>query len=157
LFLTLSGLDEPTVAQLLARAGGAGVVAAGRTDFVARLHAVSAGDPFYLRFLVEDVARGQLTVDNIDQTPTGLSLYLDQQLSQLNRSAYRPQHREILGFVLEAHGALARTDLLHLVPLLDGLNFDEVLRDIHRFLLVHKDQYTFCHSRFKEYFAARSQ
>ena len=102
--LSLSGLDEPTITQLLVRAGGAGIEAAGRTDFVSRLHAVSAGDPFYLRFLVEDVACGKLTVENIDQAPTGLSLYLDQQLSQLNRSAYRPQHREILGFVLEAQG-----------------------------------------------------
>jgi hypothetical protein len=155
LSLRLSGLDEAAVGQLLERAGGRALAAAREPAFVAGLHAVSGGDPFYLRFLVEDVAGGTLTARNVHRTPSGLSGYLDRQLSHLNRSAYRPQHRDVLGLILAARGALSRADLIRLVPGLDGLNFDDVIRDIHRFLLVHQDQYTFCHSRFKDYFAGK--
>jgi hypothetical protein len=157
LSLRLSGLDESAIAQLLERAGGQAAEAARQPEFVARLHALSGGDPFYLRFLAEDVAGGTLTALNLRRAPSGLSGYLDRQMSQLNRSAYRPQHRDILGLILTARGGLSRADLLRLVPGLDGFNFDDVLRDIHRFLLVHQGQYTFCHGRFKEYFAAKVQ
>jgi hypothetical protein len=96
-----------------------------------------------------------LTRANIDLTPSGLDTYLDLQLEMLERSARRPQHVEILGFLLEA-GALSRTDLMHMVAGLTWLNFDVILREIHRFLLVYDDQYSFCHDRFREYFKVKA-
>lgn len=91
----------------------------------------------------------------MDNVPSGLDGYLDQQLSQLNRTAHSPEHRDIVGLLFEADGALSRKDLIKMVPGLNKVNFNDVLRDIHRFLLVHDHQYTFCHSRFKEYFVGR--
>jgi hypothetical protein len=117
----------------------------------------SQGDPFYLRFLVEDVAGGLINEGNVDSVPSGLDGYLDQQLSQLNRSAHSQELRDIIGLILEADGALSRDDLIEMVPGVDMINFNDVLRDIHRFLLVHDHQYTFCHSRFKEYFVGRGR
>ncbi|MFF2468170.1 helix-turn-helix domain-containing protein [Streptomyces mirabilis] len=167
LHLQLEGLDEVALVDLLRMAGGAAAGLAGDADFVAEMHRVSAGDPFYVRFLVEDAAVGMLTRDNIERTPTGLESYLDQQLEQLNRSAHRTEHVEILGFLLEA-GTLSAFDLYNLVEGLNWLNFDTILREIHRFLLVHRrvlpgvqvqrgsEEYSFCHDRFRLYFRGRA-
>ena len=155
LHITLGGLDEAALRTLLERAGGSATRLSRDQRFVDRLHVQSQGDPFYLRFLVEDVARGLIHEANVDSVPSGLDGYLDQQRSLLNRSAHSRKHRDIIGFILEADGALSRDDLIEMVPDLDLINFNDVLRDIHRFLLVHDDQYTFCHNRFKEYIVGR--
>jgi transcriptional regulator with XRE-family HTH domain len=167
LHLRLEGLDRAALVDLLRMAGGAAAGLAQDADFVAEMHRVSEGDPFYLRFLVEDAAVGRLTRDNVECAPTGLEGYLDQQLEQLNRSAHRIEHVEILGFLLEA-GTLSAFDLYHLVEGLTWLNFDTVLREIHRFLLVHRrslpggqaqrgsEEYSFCHDRFRQYFRGRA-
>ncbi|MEU0213275.1 hypothetical protein [Streptomyces canus] len=155
LHLTLSGLDQSALVDLLDSAGGAASQLARDDDFVKELHVVSQGDPFYLRFLVEDVARGVLTRDSVSQTPTGLEAYLDLQLDMLRRSAHRPQHVSILGFLLEAE-VLSRVDLMNLVPELTWMDFDSVVAEIHRFLLVHDNEYTFCHARFRDYFKGKN-
>ena len=166
LHLRLTGLDEEALVELLVMADGMAAELALDADFVAQMHSVSAGDPFYVRFLVEDAAAGVLTRDNVERVPTGLEGYLDQQLEQLNRSAHRAEHVEILGFLLEA-GTLSGKDLCTLVEGLTWLNFDSILREIHRFLLVHRlaapgfaphrgnEQYSLCHARFREYFQGR--
>ena len=155
LHLRLPGLDDAAITALLALAGGLATPLAQDVEFVASLNEISRGDPFYLRFLIEDVACGVLTRANIDQTPSGLDSYLDLQLEMLERSAHRPQHVEILGFLLEA-GVLSRADLMHMVEGLTWLNFDVILREIHRFLLVYDNQYSFCHDRFREYFKVKA-
>jgi hypothetical protein len=157
LHVTLGGLDEAALRTLLERAGASATRRSRDQRFVERLHVRTQGDPFYLHFLVEDVARGLIHGGNVDSVPSGLDGYLDQQLSQLNRSAHGQQRRDIIGLILEAGGALSRDDLIEMVPGLDIINFNDVLRDIHRFLLVHDHQYTFCHSRFKEYFVGRGR
>jgi hypothetical protein len=153
--ITLGPLDLATVTNLLERAGRRARKQAKQPEFVRKLCEVSGGDPFYLRFLVEDVERGDITAANLESTPSGLSGYLDRQLSMLNRSAHMPQQRDVLGFILAAKGPLSRADLTALVHGLDGINFNDVLSDIHRFLLVRDDTYTFCHERFKNYFSAK--
>lgn len=154
--LELKGLDEAAIGELLALVSHETSNSSEYQDFVHRLHVVSRGDPFYLRFLIEDVAIGVLTRQNLHRTPSGLEGYLDGQLAQLNRSAHRVQHRDVLGLILQAGQALSREDLIAMVDGLDWMNFDDVLRDIHRFLLVHEDQYSFCHDRFREYFLAKA-
>ena len=153
--ICLEGLDQTAISDLLKFAGGKASQLNKSKSFVEKLHHISNGDPFYLRFLVEDIRVGKITTASIDRIPSGLHEYFDIQLSILDRSINLPQQRDILGLVLDAYGPLARTDLINLVDGLDGLNFDNIVRDIRRFLLVHDDQYTFCHNRFKEYFSAR--
>ncbi|MEO3748602.1 ATP-binding protein [Plantactinospora sp. B5E13] len=152
--VTLSGLDADAVRDLLLHyAGTAGAALGERAGFVDNLWEVSAGDPFYLRFLVEDVEHGRLTPENIRRTPSGLSPYLDEQFAQLHRSADSDLHSDVLGLILVADGPLHRSDLLRMVDGLTGGKLDQVVRDVQRFLLrTGEEEYTFCHNRFKEYF-----
>lgn len=149
--LSLGGLGPDVVAELLDQVGPRGRHLAQRPGFAERLHQVSDGDPFYLRFLIEDVELGTLNEANIGNTPSGLDDYLARQFEYLDRSTRLDQQRDILGFIRDARTALTRRDLIHLVPGLSQANFAGVIRDIHRFLLVHDGRYSFCHNRFKEY------
>ncbi|MGZ9931421.1 ATP-binding protein [Streptomyces sp. NC-S4] len=181
LHLSLRGLDEAALIDLLRMAGGEATELAEDTDFVGEVHQLSAGDPFYLRFLVEDAAAGTLTRDTVDRTPSGLEGYLDQQFEQLTRSAHRLEHAQILALLYQAR-TLSAVDLTECVPgltlnnlntaeVLHGqprVNFDTVVREIHRFLLVHRrpvpdgaparsgEMYSFCHDRFRQYFRVRA-
>ncbi|SFG97905.1 ATP-binding protein [Streptomyces mirabilis] len=155
LHLNLPGLDATALAALLTIAGGAAASLARDQDFVASLHAMSKGDPFYLRFLVEDMARGALTADDVTKVPSGLEEYLDAQFEALKRSGHRPEHVQILSFLLAAD-ALSRRDLIALVDGLNAFNFDEIIGEIHRFLLLHEGRYTFCHDRFRQYFRVKA-
>jgi hypothetical protein len=152
--VTLDGLDVDAIRDLLLHHAGAASAALGeRVGFAKILHDVSAGDPFYLRFLVEDVEHGRLTPENIRRTPSGLYPYLDEQFAQLHRSADSDLHTDVLGLILVADGPLHRSDLLRMVDGLIGGKLDRVVRDVQRFLLrTGEQEYTFCHNRFKEYF-----
>jgi hypothetical protein len=155
LLIELPGLDKAAITQLLIQVGGKATPLASSEIFIEQLYQVSKGDPFYIRFLVEDVSQGLITLDNIDRTPSDLNEYLDLQFSMLDKSAYLPQQRDIIGLILEAYAPLSRNELISMVEGLDGLNFDNVIRDIHRFLLLRDNRYTFCHNRFKEYFLSK--
>lgn len=150
--INLPGLDTSAIHQLLNEAGGYATQYSSNEPFIQKLSSISEGDPFYLRFLIEDVAKGKVRPDNQLSIPSGLEAYLDKQFEILARSAYLPQQRMLLGLVIEAHGPLSKDELIAMVPDLDGINFDVVIRDIHRFLLEYNNMFTLCHRRFKEYF-----
>jgi hypothetical protein len=152
LHIDLPGLDASAIHQLLNEAGGQATQYSSNEPFIQKLSSVSEGDPFYLRFLIEDVAKGKVRPDNQHSIPSGLEAYLDKQFELLARSAYLPQQRMLLGLVIEARGPLSKDELITMVPGLDGINFDTVIRDIHRFLLEYNNMFTLCHRRFKEYF-----
>lgn len=151
--VTMQGLGLDAIHQLLAQhAGRAGAGLAERDQFVETLQEVSAGDPFYLRFLIEDVEIGVLTDQNIEQTPTGLDTYLDKQFEYLNRPAGTSLHAAVISCIVKATRPLNRIDLIR-IQKADGAAIDRVLRDLQRFLLrTGPHQYTFCHNRFAEYF-----
>ena len=153
--IQMPGLGKKAIAAVLRAAGITAETLAHDVCFVDELYRVSQGDPFYLRFLIEDIEAGLITRDTVASTPSGLGPYLDMQLALLDRSAHSPQHRDILGIILAAYGPVSRRDLIAVVPGLDGLNFDGAIKDIHRFLIMHNDSYTFCHQRFKEYFMSK--
>ncbi|WP_156179072.1 ATP-binding protein, partial [Saccharothrix sp. ST-888] len=125
--VTLGGLGADAVHDLLLHhAGTAGAALSDRVGFVDTLREVSEGDPFYLRFLVEDVEHGRLTPENIRRTPSGLYQYLDEQFDQLHRiQLHRVPDRDrqddvhlhaaVLGLILAADGPLHRSDLLRQV------------------------------------------
>lgn len=168
--IDLLGLDARAIQLLLNEAGGQAILYSNSEPFVDRLYAVSEGDPFYLRFLIEDVAEGIVRPENLNAIPSGLEAYLDMQFEILARSAYLPQQRAILDIVITAHGPLTQDELIYMAnmyiveeykryglqlqgpELLDSFKFDEVIRDIRRFLLENDGMFTFCHKRFKDYF-----
>jgi hypothetical protein len=153
--LTLPGLDESAIAELMRLAGGAARRLADDGAFVADLHAISGGDPFYLRFLAEDVAKGILDRSTIERIPSGLTGYLDDQFTQLAASAHLLQQQEIIALILATDQALSRYDLIANVHGLNWLNFDSIVADIHRFVLVFDNKYSFCHDRIREYCASK--
>jgi hypothetical protein len=68
----LGRLRPEAIASLLAKAGGKAAALAGHEAFVEATFDVSAGDPFYLRFLVEDINSGDLTPDTVSTQPRDL-------------------------------------------------------------------------------------
>ena len=153
--VTLNGFSADEVEELLVISSGHGTQLAENKTFVGMLHEFSAGDPFYLRFLVEDISRGIITAHNLKHVPQGYEQYLDSQFLQLGESIHTPQQQDILTIILLAEGPLSRNNLFDLVAGLTPYNFISVIRDIQRFLHVENEQYTFCHGRFKEYFAKK--
>ena len=150
--VTLDRFDFEGVRALLKKAGGKATLLIDKREFVEGLHDITEGDPFYLRFVVEDIRDGVIGAANIADTPRGLNDYLDMQFELLSKSAVNQQQRDILGYILHAKGPLSRSLLISLVPGLDPINFDIVIRGVRRFLVEHKGEFTFCHDRFRQYF-----
>lgn len=153
--VTLDRFDLKGVRALLKKVGGKATLLADSQDFVHMLHDTTEGDPFYLRFLVEDIRDGIVGTANIADTPRGLNDYLDMQFELLSKSAESQQQRDILGYILHARGPLSRSLLISLVPGLDLMNFDVLTRGVRRFLLERNGEFTFCHERFRRYFESK--
>ncbi len=152
LTITLDRFDSGGVAALLRKAGGDAVEWSANERFVGALLATTDGDPFYLRFLAEDIRAGRIGPENIGETPKGLYDYLDSQFEILSRCAQRQQQRDVLGYILTAKGPISRATLISCVEGLDHLNFEATIQGIRRFLLEHRGEFTFCHERFRQYF-----
>ena len=150
--VTLDRFDIEGVRALLKKAGGKATLLADKRDFVDKLHSTTEGDPFYLRFMAEDIRDGTIGVGNIIDTPRGLNDYLDMQFELLSKSAASQQQRDILGYILHAKGPLNRSLLISLVPGLDPINFEIAIGGVRRFLIEHNGEFTFCHERFRQYF-----
>ena len=153
--VALDSFDIKGVCALLEKAGRKARSLADKREFVEELHGITEGDPFYLRFVVEDIRDGVIGPGNIADTPRGLNDYLDMQFEQLSKSATSQQQRDILGFILHAKGPLKRSALISLVHGLDSINFDTVIQGVRRFLLERNGEFTFCHERFRQYFESK--
>jgi hypothetical protein len=150
--IRLDSFDYQGVVALLRKALGSESSLLENKDFIAGIHEQSNGDPFYLRFLVEDIKTGVIGLHNIDDVPKGLNHYLDQQFRLLSKAVHARQHADILGHLLSAEGKMSRSDLIAVVDGLGVFNFDEIIRGIRRYLFCNNEEYTICHPRFKEYF-----
>lgn len=150
--ITLDRFDLKGVGAILKKAGGKATSRADKQKFVEALYNITDGDPFYLRFVVEDIRDGIIGNANIEDTPRGLNDYLDMQFELLSKSAASQQQRDILGYILHAKGPLSRSTLISLIHGLDPIRFDIVTRGIRRFLIEHNGEFTFCHERFRQYF-----
>lgn len=155
--IKLDRFDLAGVAALLEKAGGQAAMWAGDHKFVEVLLETTHGDPFHLRFLVEDVRDGIIGPRNIKDTPRGLYDYLDLQFEMLSESAVRRQQRDILGYILNANAPLSRAALISLVVGLDSINFETTIRGIRRFFVEHQGAFTFCHERFRQYFLDKAR
>ena len=152
LTIRLERLDLRGIVALLRKAGGRAEPLAEDGQFAEALLETSEGDPFYLRFLAEDVRDGRIGPTNVSDTPRGLYDYLDLQFDLLSQCAQRQQQRDVLGYILTAKGPLSRAALIARVQGLDAINFDTTISGIRRFLLERGGELAFCHERFKEYF-----
>jgi hypothetical protein len=144
------------IASLLARAGGKAAALAGHAAFVEAISDVSSGDPFYLRFLVEDINSGDLTPDNVSTQPRDLWIYLNHWKAQLLEDVdiSRDEVYALLGILSAALGPLQPAELSGASPLLKkGVLLErELSGNLRRYLSGNrKIGYALCHPRFREF------
>lgn len=128
---------------------------------------VTEGDPFYVRFLLEDLQEGRLHTSALSVMPKGVEHYLDNQFKLFSSSMKGENyniHRElIIANIIDSRHPIPISTLTNLVnayldkkgndtPRMSGVNRYEIIAPIRRFLLYLDDSYTFCHKRFREYF-----
>lgn len=122
---------------------------------VAMLHHTSEGDPFYLRYILEDVlARPADWQTVLEQTPIGVGTYLDAWWNQVSEVADDQTVADLLGYLLVAMGPLPRTLLVDVSAedALTGASFDRTIRRVERHLIGDPHAgYSLCHPRFRDY------
>ncbi|HJU17018.1 MAG TPA: hypothetical protein VJ770_11170 [Stellaceae bacterium] len=151
---SLSPLSIADISAILRHAGGVAADLADDTAFVGRISTISGGDPFYVRFLAEDVRSRVITAANVEQhPPSGITGYLDNWWRELTAIPdLAAEAIDLLGVLFVAYGPVARSDLL--ACLADKPTFafriDGVIRQVARFVIGQANAgYQFCHPRFK--------
>jgi tetratricopeptide (TPR) repeat protein len=152
--LETMGIQE--IANLLRKAGDQAVAFSEDTDFVAAVHRVSQGDPFYLHSLVQDILQSKITAANIDQQPKGLDRYLGRWWQEVSEAATNKAVQDLLGYLLVAKGPLPRASLVD-ISADDALNswvFDATLGKVQRYVVGERESgYVLSHPRFQDYLA----
>ncbi len=132
----------------------------GWEHFLQQILRVSQGDPFYVRYLVKDIANGRISEAQIAQQPAGLESYLDGWWQQVSKALRNEEDiRNLLGILMVALGPLPSEDLFRLYPNMEWF-FDQILDPVRRFVIEHRGQlghssYALCHPRFQNYLTKR--
>jgi hypothetical protein len=164
--LTLEAMATVEIARLLSSVGPSVSTWA---DDPLRLQAVSdisGGDPFYLRYLVEDIRDVPITsIEQLRRYATGngtitgqrgLKAYLDKWWADVSKVAGEPAVYDLLGYLLVSKGPLTRDELIEIssTDALNGAVFERVIEQTARYVLGDEiTGYKFCHSRFRDYIA----
>jgi hypothetical protein len=164
--LPLDGLDRDGVADVLRGLGGAAREFAEEPSLLDKIVQRAAyeidprlgADPFYVRFLAEDIAARRLTRDSIENQPHGLEGYLNRWWKQLKELAGNVPVRDLFGTLAAALGPLLRSDLESMCPSLRhewaGDYFDEVLTGVRRMVTGDPARgYALAHPRLRRYVA----
>lgn len=153
--LTLGAMTADDVSSLLQAAGGTAAHLADDPGWISQAVRVSAGDPFYVKLLVEDVCDGRMQPGQMGTQPVGLDAYLKGWWDQVAAAARAQDVRDLLGSLAVARGPLGRDDLITLFPEL-GWALDGVLAEVRRFVIGSEQQgYALCHPRFADYVRRR--
>jgi hypothetical protein len=164
--LPLGGLERSEIRDLFARLGTAGAHIAGDDALLDHVVARAAyendprlgADPFYVRFLAEDVASAEVAPEEIPAQPQGLEAYLDRWWKQIVQLAGDAPVRDLFGTLAAAVGPVARADLEAInASLRDdwaGDFFDQVLARVRRVVRQDGDgRYSLAHPRLRRYVA----
>ncbi|HRF03614.1 toll/interleukin-1 receptor domain-containing protein [Accumulibacter sp.] len=164
--LPLGGLDRDEIQALFSTLGEAGERIAADPAALTHISGQAAyandpalgADPFYVRFLAEDLASGLLTPAQIAEQPQGLDAYLDRWWKQIVQLAGDAPLRDLFGTLAAALGPIGRGDLEAInTSLRDdwaGDFFEQVLARVRR--LVRQDEsgrYGLAHPRLRHYVA----
>src|SRR6266567_6509149 len=161
--IELKALDRTGIVALVREAGGNDMTWADDPTKVDHVERVSEGDPFYLHYLIEDIVKGKITLEQIVQMPRGLDHYLDSWWSQVVNAMDETNLQNLMGILMIAVGPLPRDDLFHLYPEMVW-TFDKILKQVRRFVFTGKvvsrekgEQvaYSLCHWRFRDYIAQK--
>ncbi|HKY23400.1 MAG TPA: toll/interleukin-1 receptor domain-containing protein, partial [Vicinamibacterales bacterium] len=162
----LGGLARTEIRELFAGLGPNGMQIAGDDALLDHIVERAAyeddlglgADPFYVRFLAEDVASANVAPHEIPDQPKGLEAYLDRWWKQIVQLAGDAPVRDLFGTLAAAVGPIARTDLEAInASLRDdwvGDFFDQVLARVRRVVRQDKDgRYSLAHPRLRRYVA----
>lgn len=153
--LMLGAMAADDVRSLLQAAGGTATRLADDPEWISQAVRVSAGDPFYVKLLVEDVRDGRVQPGQMGAQPAGLDAYLKGWWDQVAAAVRAQDVRDLLGSLAVARGPLGRDDLITLFPEL-GWALDGVLAEVRRFVIGGEKQgYALCHPRFADYVRRR--
>ena len=103
--LTLGAMTADDVRSLLCAAGGIATPLADDPAWIAQVLRVSAGDPFYVKLLVEDVRDGRMRPEQIGAQPAGLDAYLKGWWEQVAAAVRAQDVRDLLGSLAVARGS----------------------------------------------------
>lgn len=154
--LRLSSLDRAAVASLLRTMPEPLAAKSEEPAFVAELHRVSAGDPFYLRFLIADLAElSAPSVGDVRAKPSRLGDYLDAWWTDVAaKGKVEKSVRDLLCYLVVANGALSRDELADIASDddLDSFTVDDAITAVRRYIVGNDATgYTLCHPRFRDY------
>ncbi|HTT12137.1 MAG TPA: ATP-binding protein [Burkholderiaceae bacterium] len=147
----------PTAVEALIRATpGALAKKADDAAFIQALYEVSTGDPFYLKFLVEDLSRlVSPGIKDLANKPARLDQYLDLWWEDVAKEGKANKSvRDLLTYLVAAMGPLARNDLADIddADELDGFSVDAAVESVQRYVIgTDKAGYSLCHPRFHDY------
>ncbi len=161
--LPLGGLTREDIRRVLEVAGGAALTLAATQEHLDRVVDVAAypqdptlgADPFYIRFLAEDTAAGDITAANIDRQPKNLAAYLDDWFGRIRASLQNSGLAgELFQILAVALGPVPRSDLEAIEPgLRDAFNGWDAVLPLLRRAVAGTDQagYALAHPRLREY------
>jgi AAA ATPase domain/Trypsin-like peptidase domain len=154
--LRLRALQAGQVDHLLKSSGAPAWVR--EPEALATITDKSRGDPFYLRFLLDDVQSGEIeSLADLRKQPQEVEAYLGKWWQQVAASAKDKPVRDLLGYLLAARGLLLRDELVSISDEddLDGWTFDSALAPVRRFIVGSAAEgYALAHARFGEYLSA---
>lgn len=164
--LALDGLQPDDIRELLASQGAAAAQVASEASLMAQVveraayeaDAALGADPFYVRFLAEDLASGVLKPAEVGLQPRGLQSWLDRWWQQLRALAGDAPVRDLFGTLAAALGPIGRAELEAINPSLKddwaGDRFDQILAGVRRFVRCDDEGgYTLAHPRLRTYVA----
>jgi hypothetical protein len=145
----LPGLGSEEVRQLLQQTGDQ----VPRSEvFIVRLVAATRGEPLFLRFLCQDIARwGEKAERHLEEIPQGVEQYFIRQLEQLReRARHHPQRAisfDILKTLLVAYSGMTAQELAGIMKV-DLEEIREGLIAIERYLL-GQERFELMHLEFR--------
>lgn len=156
--INLGALDPDGIVQAFKSAGGRASDWIAQEDFRQQVVRVSAGDPFYVRCLLEDIERGEATPENVGSKPKSLDGYLDQWWRAVVPAIEEPTVRDLLGYLAVARGPIGIGDLAKVDPAdsLTAFTLLPTLTKVQRFVVGDwATGYSLCHPRFQDFIVRR--
>jgi WD40 repeat protein len=155
--LELKTLGRAEISHLLRATGGGASKWADDNIFVTTIHKISDGDPFYLRYLVEDVRDERInSLAELENQPSKLKVYLDRWWQEVSQAVGETAVSDLLGYLLVARESLSRDDLTDIsqADALSGAVFERTIKQLQRYVIGdEKNGYSLCHPRFRDYVA----
>lgn len=147
-------LSEEDIAAILTTSESTAHILSDESDSVRQILRITERLPFHLRYLLDDIEKGTISVRDLTKHPSGLDSYLDAWWKGITEGGPRTGPiSNILLTLVGAFGPLARGDIFTLHPNLSLEAFDQMGRWI-----VGDDAngYSICHKRLAEYVARKA-